>query len=89
MQRLVAKLRSTLQLPATTPFAWGKLRDAIACMAAEGKALPRAALELLPTIDSIATQLKVEVCAGPLAGSTAVLVTPEASYIDTRVIHTR
>jgi hypothetical protein len=60
LQRLVAHVQSALQLPDGTAVNWGRLRDTLACMAAERQQgqLPRGALQLLPLIDTIATKLK-------------------------------
>jgi hypothetical protein len=63
LQRLAAHVQSVLQLQDGTPVFWGRLRDTLACMVAEGhtEGLPAGTLQLLPLIDTIATKLKVEV----------------------------
>jgi hypothetical protein len=61
LQRLASHIHSALGLPQDTPINWGRLRDTLACMAAEGQTLPDGALGLLPIIDTIATKLNVEV----------------------------
>ena len=61
LQELEHQVRTGLQLPESTPLLWNRLRDELACLAAEGAAPPAAGAQahLLTRIDYVATQHKV------------------------------
>jgi len=66
LQELEHQARTELQLPRDSPVVWNRLRDELACAAAEGQ-LPPAAVahpHLLNHIDYITTQRRVSATTG-------------------------